>query len=361
MTQEGSTDATILVYGYIGEEYSYGANGWEMTGNTDTDFIKEIDRLSESYSRINVRINSPGGEVYHGLPIISAMQRCKAEVHTYIDGMACSMAGVIWLAGKHRHMAKNGMLMLHAGSNICWGNAKDMRETADVLDQFTKTLAMAIADSTGQPLEDIMGKYFSDYADHWLTHEDVAATGWITDAEEYTAADDAMPKAAATMSYKDLIAFFKEKETPKGQSIMEQVKSAFAELRAAIIPPTPTPVIQSPTNNQDMTLEEFKAALADNTLKLDDVTAHLASLTPAPVALAEDAAIASLKAELAALRAEVKAFGEAPAAQRSTPGLPETDLPVDDGALTAAQRYEAKNKELNAAVNSRETASFVMQ
>lgn len=364
MTQEDSNEATVFLYGYIGEEYSIGANGWELSGNTDTDFIKELDRLSAQYARINVRINSYGGEIYHGMPIISAMQRCKAEVHTYIDGLAASMAGVIWLCGKHRHMAKNAMLMLHAGSNICWGNAKDMREVAGVLDQFTKTMAIAIAESTAQSVDDIQKKYFSDYADHWLTHDEVAAeSGWITDSEEYSAENE-MPKAISTMKYHDLVAYFKEKDAPKErESIMQQVKSLFSDFTAAFTPPKAA--IQSQPNTHDMTIEEFKASLKDGTLALDDVKEHLSSIataaTPQPEEDEDEAAIKELKAMVATLTQKVEAFAAAPGAGKANPGFPEADHATADGSPTAQQRYDKANKEMAAAAETGETAKFVIQ
>jgi ATP-dependent Clp protease, protease subunit len=364
MTTEGSTEATIFLYGFIGEEYSVGADGWEMTGNTDMSFIREIESLSEQYSVINVRINSWGGEIYHGLAMISAMQRCKAEVHTYIDGLAASMAGVIWLAGKKRHMAKNAMLMLHAGINVCYGNGKEMRETADILDQFTKTMILAIAESTGQTAEEINSKYFADYEDHWLTHDEVSAeTGWLFSPEDYAAAA-AIPDDITNMTYHQIVAHFKEKDDPKGQSIMQQVKAAFAELKAVFTPPPAA--IQSPNNIQEMTIEDFKNSLTDGTLSPDDVKAHLASLeTPATVAIVapDDSAekLSALEAKYAALEAKFVAFAAAPGAGKSAPQMPDEDHPVADGQLTEKQRYEAANKKLAAAADAGEPAKFVIQ
>lgn len=370
MTVEGSNEATIFLYGYIGEEWSWDGTEYKQTGITDTDFLQELGELAKKYTRLNLRINSFGGEIYHGLAIVTAIQRCPVEVHTYIDGIAASMAGVIWMAAKNRHMAKNSMLMIHAGSNICWGNAKDMRECADILDQFTKTLCTAMATSTGQEYDDIWNKYFADYADHWLTHDEVDAQGWITDKEEYDAATDAEPEALARMTYRDLVAHFKEKESPKGQSIMQQLKSVFTEIRAVLIPPAPMPDIQSQTNIQDMKLEDFKASLADGSLTLADVKAHLDSIHPAPAAAAdpgegddddEDAVVAALRQELSALRAEFKAFTAAPAAGKAAPGMPDGDAPTNDGRVTIQQRYDQRNKEMAAAADQGEAAKFEMQ
>jgi ATP-dependent protease ClpP protease subunit len=341
LTTEGSNEATIFLYGYIGEEWEYADGDWQKSGVTDVDFVKELDRLAAQYSIINIRINSFGGEIFHGMAIVNAMQRCTAEIHTYIDGLAASMAGAIWLAGKHRHMAKNALLMLHAGSNMCWGNAQDMREMAGILDQFTQTIVLGIAESTGTPAEEINSKYFADYKDHWLTHTEVSAeSNWITDPEDYAAALDAAPADLKAMNYHQLVAFFKEKESPKGQTIMQQLRAVFAELKASLIPPAPAPAIPSPTNTTDMNFDEFKTSLADGTLQLADVTAHLATVTDAaPAGGGDDDAESPLqrelretRAEMAALKAEFTAFAKAPGAGKSTPGAPDQGLPTDDAS-----------------------------
>ena len=44
---------------------------------------------------INLRIHSPGGDVFSSLAIIDVITQLKCDVHTYIDGCAASGAAMI--------------------------------------------------------------------------------------------------------------------------------------------------------------------------------------------------------------------------------------------------------------------------
>jgi ATP-dependent Clp protease protease subunit len=55
--------------------------------------------------RIQVWINSPGGDVDDGYNIYNAMLKTKTKVDTHCYGMAASMAGAIFQAGHRRTMA----------------------------------------------------------------------------------------------------------------------------------------------------------------------------------------------------------------------------------------------------------------
>lgn len=347
MTSEDSNEATIFLYGYIGEEWEFNGSDWTIGGNTDTEFVQELLRLEAKYSLINVRINSYGGDMMHGNAIISAMKRSKAEIHTYNDGIAASMAGAIWLCGQKRHMATNAMLMLHAGSNIVWGNAQDMREMADVLDQFTKTMVISISENTGQSEEEINKKFFSDYKDHFLTYSDVAAEpGFLTEkADNYTGEGLQLP-AASMNSYRDMVLYLQEKNKPT-QSFLQQIRAAFAEVVAAI-KPGEQPVIHSPTNINDMKFDDFKTSLADGSLKIEEVQAHLSTIAP-PTAATDpeeteeeetapevNAQIQQLNDLVKDLTQKVEAFGAMQAASKSQPGLPSGDPPTGDDSRVSA-------------------------
>ncbi len=366
LVSEGDTEATILLYGYIGEMWEWNPEkGYEQTGIRDVDFVKELDALAKKYNTIHLRINSPGGEIFHGSAIVTAIRNCPATVHTWIDGVAASMAGIIWMAGKKRHMAKNGMLMLHSASGLCWGNASDMRELADTLDKFDESLIIAAADAVGMSEEDMQAKYFN-FQDHWLTYNDVEQEGWLSGKDDYDAAAK-LPADMASMTYRDLLAFFEAQGKPATDQpdMLTKIKAWLEEAKAAVLgQPSDIP---SPNNVHDMKIEDFKASLTDGTLKLEDVKAFLESLTP-PAAPAptedvvENEAITALRTENAALKTQMEAFearltafGAQPGAGKSTPPLPDADLPSADGTgKTPKQLLDEDNAKMTAAALSGE-------
>ena len=392
LTTEGATEATILLYGYIGEYYDWDAEkGWHQAGVTDIAFVQEMERLAAQYDTIHVRINSPGGEIFHGSAIVTAIRNCPKMVHTWIDGVAASMAGIIFLAGHKRHMAKNGMLMLHSGSAMCWGNAADMRETADILDKFDETLIIAAADATGMEQAGMKEKYF-DYKDHWLTYNDVNAEGWLSEPDDYKS-EAPMPEDIQKMTYRDLVQFFnqmQQKQDPVAEDqppheaagLFARLRAVWGKTIAAVTAGGKPNQHLSPTEIQNMNLDDFKNSLTAGTLNLDEVKAHLATLEPAPPA--EPAAppattapaaepqpntevtalqeqVKSLTANVEKLTGLVTAYGGQPGAGKSTPATPATDLPSPVDADSPEARYKAMNAKLAEAANRNEPVSFTPQ
>ena len=95
------TGSAEIIRSWIGDDGSVSAR----------DIKSEIDGLD--VDTINVYINSYGGEVAEALAIYSALQRHKAQVHTYCDGFACSAATIIFCAGDVRTMGSIALMMIH--------------------------------------------------------------------------------------------------------------------------------------------------------------------------------------------------------------------------------------------------------
>lgn len=123
-----SEPAEVMVYDSIG----YG-------GVTAADFAADLENITAS--QINLRINSPGGEVFDGIAIYEALRRHRAQVTTYVDSLAASIASVIAMAGDRRVIARNATMMIHDASGLCIGPAADMRELAGLLDRCSDNIA----------------------------------------------------------------------------------------------------------------------------------------------------------------------------------------------------------------------------
>lgn len=227
--KEGNT-GELYLYGYIGQKADpfYGEDPEEDI--TDKAVVKAIRELEKQTGRINIRINSPGGSVMHGDPIITAIRNSKAEIHTYVDGIAASMAFDIWAAAKNRHASINSKLMIHATGGFAFGTAKDMRAAADMLDKFDQSAISTFADATGMSEDEIRSKFYDDYADHWMTAKDALEMGLIDEIEDY---ETALPvQNPEKYSYRQLLEhatkFYTDgqqaKETKKaeGQKIEEE-------------------------------------------------------------------------------------------------------------------------------------------
>lgn len=124
--------ATINIYGDITSW------AWEELGEMSAvNLSKQLEALGD-VDKIDVYINSYGGEVAEGLAIYNALKRHKAKVTTYCDGFACSIASVIFMAGDERVMNESSLLMIHNAWTYAMGNSEELRKQADDLEKITQ-------------------------------------------------------------------------------------------------------------------------------------------------------------------------------------------------------------------------------
>lgn len=140
VTNQGNR-AEVYIYDMIGE--------WGITAQ---DFVGELRDIQAS--AIDLHLNCEGGEVFDGIAIYNALVNHPAEVTVYVDALAASAASFIAMAGSHRVMAKNARMMIHDASGLCIGNAREMRELADLLDDTSDNIASIYAERTGTKPED---------------------------------------------------------------------------------------------------------------------------------------------------------------------------------------------------------------
>jgi ATP-dependent protease ClpP protease subunit len=221
----GENCADIFIYGSIGFDWYTGSE------NTASQFVRDFSALEEKYSRINVHINSPGGNVHEGIPISNKIRSSKADVHTYVDGIAYSMAAIIAISAKNVHMASNALLMLHNASTIEAGDAKVFRATADNLDRYDLALAQTVSDKLGEENKVIMDKFF-DYQAHFFTAAEAKEAKLCDFIEDYTA--EKVPANAKTASKKELFAFYENLSEDHEEKFMNKLASKITSLFSPI-------------------------------------------------------------------------------------------------------------------------------
>lgn len=170
-------DNKVYLYGVIGYDW------WTDTDNTAQRFIQDLNTAAESNDRVEVRVNSVGGDVHEGLAIMSAIRDCKVPVDGFNDGVAYSMAGPILISCDNVKMASNALFMAHSASTFAWGNAIELREQADILDKYDDSLADAFAKRLDISKDDVKAKYF-DGKDHFYTADEALEEGFIDEILE---------------------------------------------------------------------------------------------------------------------------------------------------------------------------------
>lgn len=254
--------AEIFVYGDIGES-------WYEETTSAASFVREIGELD--VDAITVRLNSLGGSVPDGISIFNAMKRHKAQITTVVDGMAMSIASLIFMGGDVREMAENTVLMVHAPWTYAAGNATQLREMADQLDTWASAMATSYATEGGMSAADALAM-LTDGKDHYYSAAEALAAGFSTSTVA------AMPIAASARF--DLSRF---KDLPPAAQ-------AFA---VAPVPLKPAPAAATP------------AAPAASTLEIQPMTTIVN--TPDAAAIAAQA-LASDKTRREGIRAHFKAY-----------------------------------------------------
>lgn len=164
----GKDGCCILLYGDIGD-YDEVRSG---------DIARELLEAESAYRKIDVRINSNGGDVYTGIAIFNALKNSKADITIYVDGIAASMASVIALCGKPVQMSRYARLMLHSVSGSCYGNKDELRRCLSEIESLEDTLCEMYAGRLGKTAEEIKTAYF-DGRDHWLRADEALSLGLI--------------------------------------------------------------------------------------------------------------------------------------------------------------------------------------
>jgi len=225
---KAADEATIYVYDEI--------SSWGISANQ---FVKDLGEVKAG--KINLRINSPGGNVFDGVTIYNALKEHPAQVNVKVDGLAASIASIIAMAGDTIHMAKNAMFMVHKAWSLEMGNADAMHKMGDVLDKIDSMLVKTYADRTGKSQRAIK-QMMTD--ETWMSAEEAKAAGFadtIGDPEEAKAAFDLSRFAKVPSEVLDRFAAKHSEHTERDIETLlrdagvsrTQAKAAVAAIKAA--------------------------------------------------------------------------------------------------------------------------------
>ncbi len=124
-------------------------NDRQVSSKTSADYFRGELAKYPNTKKINIFINSYGGDVFEGAAIYSQLKRHQAEKIVYVDGFACSIASVIAMVGDKVIIPKNTMMMVHNIWVNATGNAKELRKAADDLDVIMEANRQAYLEKSG--------------------------------------------------------------------------------------------------------------------------------------------------------------------------------------------------------------------
>lgn len=134
----------ITAQGESAEVFLYDVIGYETTADA---FVRELAAIDAP--AIDVRVNSPGGLVWHGTAIYAALRNHPARITVRVDGIAASAASFVAMAGDEIVMERPARMMIHNAQGIAIGDPTVMREMADLLDELSDGIADIYAERAG--------------------------------------------------------------------------------------------------------------------------------------------------------------------------------------------------------------------
>jgi ATP-dependent protease ClpP protease subunit len=174
MLAQGDT-AEILIYEEIGSSFWGG-------GVDPKQFANDLTALV-NVSTINLRINSPGGDVFDGATIYNLLKQHKATVNVYIDGLAASAASLIAMCGDNIFMADNAMMMIHNAWGVMAGDPNELRQFADVLEKVSASMCSTYSKRSGMKAADVQKMMDSTT---WMNAQECVDNGFANQIVEQT-------------------------------------------------------------------------------------------------------------------------------------------------------------------------------
>lgn len=306
---EKSETLDLEIYDVIADDFWFG-------GVSARDILAKL-KGATSTRRINVRINSAGGDVTEGVAIYNLLREHRARVVVTIDGLAASMASAVAMAGDRIKMHENALLMVHNPWMVAIGDADRMRHHAETLERAAEALAITYSKRSGLPL---------------------ARVRELMDAETYMTAAEAQE-----LGFVDEVLGAKEKpdaaRATERVAIWAQARSTTAMVAAAryVIDPTEQPAAKLGGDNPEPQDEEDPMSV-----KTEEVQAELKASEKAREGLqaeltAKTATITALTAENDKLKAQAVTLTERATAAESR--LIEADVDVLVGKkITPAEK-----------------------
>lgn len=131
---------------------------------------------------INIYVNSPGGDVYSGLELISVMDYIKSDVSTTVLGLAASMGAAISTSGEKgkRYALPYSRYMIHQPlSNFGYSKYTDSRIALEEMESVREDLYNILSEKSGNDFDKIVE--LCEHGDKWMKPEQAIELGFIDD------------------------------------------------------------------------------------------------------------------------------------------------------------------------------------
>lgn len=139
-------------------------------------FADQILEMDDSNEPIVIIINSPGGSVFSGEKIVSAIESVNSDVYTVCDGMCASMAAIIHQYGTKRFATDRSVLMFHDAAGGTSGRVSEMVSLLTMIKRKLDRANHYIANRSKVSYDELIRLESSNY---WIDAEDSLDRGFV--------------------------------------------------------------------------------------------------------------------------------------------------------------------------------------
>lgn len=317
----------ILMYGSIGE--------WNRVNAEDT-YRALISAKNQGYEKVNLKINSPGGQIFEGIAILTQMSIPGIEIHATVEGFAASMGSVILQGATRRKMVRGGRLMIHQGAGGVIGSANQIRNYADLLDSLNKTLADIYAKRSGKDPKWILENWMAEGKDTWFTAEQALKENLIDEIVE----GNVKPLEKEQASYMEMAAHYQQQFETENAMTKETKDKLIKELNLE-------------ANATDEQILEAIEGIKKTSPAAPAADPAKASAAPAPAATPAEGAAAEKAALVEGIVALAKERGVTDEKQLAAlKKVADLDIKAAMDLMPAAAKAEEKTLNLNELITS---------
>jgi ATP-dependent Clp protease protease subunit len=218
-------EAEVIIYGGIGDDF-WGDGSMISLKN----FSDEMKTVPNDITVLNVRISSPGGDVFQGIGIYNRLLDWKRKasgrsIKVYIDGWAASIASIIALAGDEIIIGEGALYMIHLPWTFAYGNRMELDNTINRLMDIEEQMLGIYSKKSGLSRTEVRSLL---EAETWMSAEEAIEKGFVDKMAEDTVAISASAFKSPWMKTRPE-KFVSEKDAAQA-AINEKIKKMEARL-----------------------------------------------------------------------------------------------------------------------------------
>ena len=185
MASVSDDEGEITLYGdVVSEQPTSWWTGEALPGNyiTPEGFMEDLATVKDK-SKITVKLNSCGGDLYTGIAIHNALKSLAGKVNVVVEGIAASAASVIMCAGDTVSVFPGSLVMIHGVSVYLWDalNIQDMKQLMKGMDASERAVAEIYNAKTGIEVDTLRSMMTKET---WLTGREAIDKGFADELKE---------------------------------------------------------------------------------------------------------------------------------------------------------------------------------